>query len=132
MGRGVWVPAQGRDDGVLKWRPSRDDDQSTLTLAALIIGHHFAISAFCQLPSACGESWSFGGICRPMFSSCLRTVGSFSASTVAAFNLATMSGGVPVGTHRPDHNVMWNPGRPASSVVGMSDADSARFVSVTA
>src|SRR3954451_5103625 len=44
---------------------------STLTLAALIIGHHVAISAFCHLPSACGESWSFGGICRPMFSSCL-------------------------------------------------------------
>ena len=28
--------------------------QSTLTLADLIIGHHLAISAFCQSPSACG------------------------------------------------------------------------------
>jgi len=33
--------------------------QSTLTLAALIIGHHFAISAFCQAPSASGVSLSF-------------------------------------------------------------------------
>src|SRR6266446_3849034 len=29
---------------------------STLTLAALITGHHFAISAFCQAPSASGAS----------------------------------------------------------------------------
>ena len=29
--------------------------QSTFTLADLIIGHHFAISASCQSPSACGE-----------------------------------------------------------------------------
>ena len=31
---------------------------TTFTLADLIIGHNFAISAFCQSPSACGESWS--------------------------------------------------------------------------
>src|SRR6266403_4111448 len=79
---------------------------STLTLAALITGHHFAISAFCQAPSACGDSLSFGGICRPRFSSCLRTAGSFSASTAAALSFATISLGVPFGTHRPDHSVM--------------------------
>src|SRR5207253_3101059 len=80
--------------------------QSTLTLAALIIGHHFAISAFCQAPSACGVSLSFGGICSPRFSSCLRTAGSFRASTAAALSFATTSFGVSLGTQRPDHNVM--------------------------
>src|SRR5438034_11394184 len=80
--------------------------QSTLTLAALIIGHHFAISAFCQVPSASGVSLSFGGICSPRFSSCLRTAGSFRASTAAALSFATTSFGVSLGTQRPDHNVM--------------------------
>ena len=36
--------------------------QSTFTLAALMIGHQRAISAFCHSPSACGVSLSFGGI----------------------------------------------------------------------
>jgi hypothetical protein len=35
---------------------SREIPYSTLTSAALSIGHHFAISAFCKAPSACGES----------------------------------------------------------------------------
>ncbi len=39
--------------------------QSTFTLAALIIGHHLSISAFCQAPSASGVSLSLGGICKP-------------------------------------------------------------------
>src|SRR3569833_3324630 len=81
-------------------------EQSTLTLAALIIGHHMAISAFCQVPSAAGVSWSFGGICKPKFSSCLRTAGLFWASAAAAFNLATTSFGVSLGTQSPDHSVM--------------------------
>ena len=59
-----------------------------------MIGHHFAISAFCQAPSAPGVSLSPGGICRPRFSSCLRTAGSFKASTVAALSLATIGAGV--------------------------------------
>src|ERR1700692_1040970 len=80
--------------------------QSPLTLASLIIGHHFAISAFCQSPSACGESLSLGGICNPRSSNFLRTAGSFMASTAAALSLATISFGVPFGTQSPDHSVM--------------------------
>src|SRR6186713_2595163 len=91
------VQALSRDDG---------DIQSTLTLPDLIIGHHFAISAFCQAPSAAGVSLSAGGICKPRFSSCLRTAGSFRASTAAAFSFATTSFGVSLGTQRPDHSVM--------------------------
>ena len=64
-----------------------------------------------------------GGICRPRFSSCLRTAGSSSASTAAALSFAMISFGVPFGTQSPDHSVMWKPGRPASSTVGMSGAD---------
>ena len=33
--------------------------------AALMIGHHFSISAFCNLPSASGVCWSAGGIASP-------------------------------------------------------------------
>src|SRR5258705_13241352 len=51
-------------------------------------------------------SWSFGGICNPRFSSCLRTAGSVSASTAAALSFVTISLGVPFGTQRPDHSVM--------------------------
>src|SRR5258706_1224534 len=39
-------------------------------------------------------------------SSCLRTAGSFNASTAAALSFATIALWVPFGTHRPDHSVM--------------------------
>ncbi len=51
-----------------------------------MIGHHLAISAFCQAPSASGVDLSAGGICKPRFSSCLRVAGSFSASSAAALS----------------------------------------------
>jgi hypothetical protein len=102
-----------------------------LKFAASIIAAILAIS-----PSArrerFGVSLSFGGICKPRFSSCLRTAGSFKASTAAALSFATTSLGVSLGTQRPDHSVMWNPGNPASSTVGMSAADSTRLLSVMA
>src|SRR6185437_430805 len=69
----------------------------TFTLAALIIGHHLAISAFCQLPSASGVSWSFGGMSRPRSRNFCCTAGSAIASTAAALSLVTMSFGVPFG-----------------------------------
>src|SRR6266853_6185081 len=40
-------------------------NHSALILAALIIGHHFSISALCRLASACGVCWSRGGISEP-------------------------------------------------------------------
>jgi hypothetical protein len=39
--------------------------------------------------------------------------GSACASTTAALSLATMSAGVPAGTHSPYQSEMWRPGRPA-------------------
>jgi hypothetical protein len=73
IGRGVWLRAFRRDDsfgcGAPSPREVRGEGEiaatlqlqlispySTLTLAALMIGHHFAISAFCQVPSASGVS----------------------------------------------------------------------------
>src|SRR5262249_37771622 len=106
--------------------------QSTATCAALMIGHHLAISAFCHSPSASGVDLSAGGICNPRFSRFLRVCGSFSASSAAALTLAMISFGVPFGAHSPDHSVMWKFGRPASSTVGMSPACSTRLESVTA
>ena len=38
---------------------------SALMPAALTIGHHFSISAFWNAPSACGVSWSTGGMSWP-------------------------------------------------------------------
>ena len=38
---------------------------SALIPAALTMGHHFSISAFCQAPSAWGVSWSAGGMSWP-------------------------------------------------------------------
>jgi hypothetical protein len=79
----------------------------TFTLAALIIGHHFAISAFCQAPSASGVSLSFGGICKPRFSSCLRAAGSFRALIAATFS--------PAGPLRPRSKAM-----PRAAIDGVS------------
>src|ERR1700750_3171712 len=97
-----------------------------------MIGHHLAISAFCQAPSASGVDLSAGGICKPRFSSCLRVGGSFNASSTPPLIVAMAPFGLPFGAHRPDHSVMWKPGKPASSVVGISGADSARLVSLMA
>src|ERR1700738_1804520 len=87
-------------------RPPFPYPYSSLTLAALSIGHHFAISACCQAPSAPGVSLSAGGICNPRSSNFLRTAGSLRVSTAAVLSLATMSFGVFFGTQRPDHSVM--------------------------
>jgi hypothetical protein len=43
----------------------RDGAHSPLILAALMIGHHFSISALCRLASACGVCCSRGEILDP-------------------------------------------------------------------
>src|SRR5215813_12015768 len=70
---------------------------SALMPAALMIGHHFSISALWNAASACGVCSSRDTICWPRSASRWRTPGSVSASTAAALSLATTSGGVPFG-----------------------------------
>src|SRR5437660_4290246 len=79
---------------------------SALILAALIIGHHFSISALCRLASACGVCWSRGGISEPRSRSRDRTVASANVSTAAELSLSMMPPGVPLGAHRPNQNVV--------------------------
>ena len=62
----------------------------------------------------------------------LRPAGSLSAWRLRQLGLATTSSGVRFGTHEPDHSVMWNARRPASSVVDEAGADSTCLSSVTA
>src|SRR5258707_14592499 len=44
---------------------------SNLTFAALSIGHHFALSAFCHAPSPSGAGFSPGGLRHPRLSNFL-------------------------------------------------------------
>jgi hypothetical protein len=97
---------------------------SPLMPAALMIGHHFSISALCSAPTASGVGWSRGKISWPSSASRDRTVGSASASTVAALSFQTASFGVRLGTQSALQRETYHPGRPASSTVGMSGAAS--------
>ena len=72
------------------------------------------------------------GISRPWSTMRERTAGSARASTTAALSLAITLLGAPLGTHSPHHREMWNPGRPASSTVGISGAAASRVLAVTA
>ena len=62
----------------------------------------------------------------------LRVSSCASASSIAAFSLATMSFGVSFGAHSPYQSEAWKPGIPASAVVGMSPAAVLRFFDVMA
>src|SRR5215204_7496861 len=62
---------------------------------------------------------------------CCRT-GFASAVTMAAFSLAMMSFGVPLGAHIPCQTDSVKPGTPASSMVGISGARTCRLVAATA
>src|SRR5215467_2331349 len=73
---------------------------SALMPAALMIGHHFTISALWNAASACGVCSSRDTICWPRSASRWRTPGSVSASTAAALSLAMTSRGVPFGANR--------------------------------
>src|SRR5882757_811966 len=76
---------------------------SALMPASLTIGHHFSISAFWKAPSACGVSWSGGGMSWPRAASFSFVPGSPSDFTTAPFSLAMISAGVPLCAHRPCH-----------------------------
>ena len=72
--------------------------------AALMIGHHFSISAFWNVASPSGVcSGSRGATSSPRSANRLRTAGSASASTIAPLSLAMMSFGVPLGAKNPNH-----------------------------
>src|SRR5262249_25996225 len=102
--------------------PASDDDAaySTLMLAALMIGHHFAIGDLGGEPSAWGFWSGWGKIPGQSAASWARTAGSARASTTTALSLAAIGAGTPLGSKSPCHNETWYPGSPASSAVGMS------------
>src|ERR1700687_428916 len=107
-------------------------DYSALIPAALMIGHHFAISALCKAPSASGVCSSRATTSGPICSIRARTPGSAKLSTIAALILPSTGGGVPLGAHTPVQTDVWNAGNPASSTVGMSGAAGIRVFEVTA
>src|ERR1039457_1911848 len=74
-----------------------------LGLAALMIGVHLAISLLTNAASACGVRPSRLGISLPRSSSCLRVSLSSRALPSAAFNFATIAGGVPLGANKAFH-----------------------------
>jgi hypothetical protein len=71
---------------------------SPLMFAALMIGHHLSISAFCNAPRAAGVCWARGKTSCPKSASRARTFGSAKASMTAALSLAVILFGVPLGT----------------------------------
>jgi hypothetical protein len=105
---------------------------SPLMPAALMIGHHFSISAFCSAPRASGVCCSRDTTSCPIFASCCCTAGSASAVVAAALSLAITLFGVPLGANSPPQTEMCIPGSPASSTVGMSGAEARRVGPVTA
>src|SRR5262249_44817013 len=72
--------------------------------AALRIGHHFSISAFCCAASASGVCCSRGGISWPCSVNRCRTVASAKAACTAELSLVMTSLGTPLGTHSPCQN----------------------------
>src|SRR5436309_15981945 len=78
-----------------------DSDQSGLTLAALMIGHHFSISALWKAPSASGVCCARDGMSMPRSAMRLRTPASAMAPTAAALSLPTISLGVALGVQKP-------------------------------
>src|SRR6516164_2779617 len=74
------VGLQDAEAQPLRFRAT-DSVHSPLIPAALMIGHHFSISAFCSARSASGVCWSRGKISWPISASRLRTLASAKAST---------------------------------------------------
>ena len=125
-----------------------------LVLAALLATFAFAVPAFAQnfpsRPITIIVPFSAGGpsdaMARILADHMKNTLG----ETVLVENVTGAGGSIGVGraaksppdgytisfghlgTHMPDHSVIWKPGSPPSSTVGMSAADSTRLASVTA
>src|SRR5262249_31342097 len=105
---------------------------SGLIFAALMIGHHFSISAFCRSASAAGVCWSREKISCAKSASRARTLGLAKVSTVAALSLAMMSFDVRAGAQKPNQILASRFGNPASSTVGISGAAARRRLAETA
>jgi hypothetical protein len=85
--------------GIRSASSSRDNHvYSGVIPAALIIGHHLAISALCRAARASGVCCSGGGASWTISAYRLITDGLPKAETTAELSLATMSRGVPLGT----------------------------------
>ncbi len=84
----------------------------------------FIISVICRGVVVCASV--------PSAASRLRNSGSCPALMISAFNLATMSAGVPAGTSIPFHSVITTPGKPASATAGRLGAAGERAPPVTA
>src|SRR6516162_11679923 len=74
---------------------------SALIPAALMIGHHFSISAFCCAARASGVCFSAGQGSCPNSTKRWRSAGSAKLSRTAESSLAMTLFGVPFGAHRP-------------------------------
>src|SRR4051794_39476496 len=74
---------------------------SILMPAALMIGHHFSVSAWCQAASASGVCCSRGTTSWPKEAKRACTPGSASAFTIAVLSLPTIAFGVPLGAQMP-------------------------------
>src|SRR5262249_7367049 len=74
---------------------------SALMFAALMIGHHFSLSALCCAASASGVCLSRGQISWPTSVNRWRTAGSAKLSTSAAWTFAMTALGVPFGAQTP-------------------------------
>src|SRR6516164_2976207 len=70
---------------------------SALIPAALMIGHHFSISAFCTAASAAGVCSSRGKSSTPRSANRAPTSSAAKVSTVAAFSLSMIGLGVALG-----------------------------------
>ena len=77
-----------------------------------IIGHHFSMPAFTSIPSASGVCCSAGNTSKPRSARWDRSAGSGSASMVAAWSLAMISLGVPLGAKSPNQFVKESDGSP--------------------
>src|SRR6516164_9888909 len=77
------VGLQDAEAQPLRFRAT-DSVHSPLIPAALMIGHHFSISAFCSARSASGVCWSRGKISSPRSARRAGTLGSTNAPVTAA------------------------------------------------
>src|SRR5215813_3762622 len=82
---------------------ARSDVHCALMPASLMIGHHFAISAFWNAARPSGVCCSRGATSSPSSVKRARKAGSASASTMALLSVAMTSFGVPLGAKNPNH-----------------------------
>src|SRR6476620_9240122 len=97
-----------------------DADQSGLTPAALMIGHHLSISPVRKAARPAGVCCSFGATSMPRSAKRLCTIGSASTCIIAPLSFALTSFGKFFGPKNPNHPDMYRAGARDSSEVGIS------------